>query len=49
MCCSEVQRVAARYSVLQRGAACCSEVQRVAVRCSVLQRVAVCAVQGMRE
>jgi len=32
-CCSEVQRVAARCSVLPRGAACCSEWQ--CVRCRV--------------
>ena len=41
VCCSVLQRVAARCSVLQRVAACCSVLLRVAACCSVLHCVAV--------
>jgi len=42
LCCSVLQCVAVRCSVLQCAVVCCSVLQCVAVRCSVLQCVAVC-------
>ena len=35
-CCSALQCIAVRYSVLQRVAACCNVLQCVAVCCSVV-------------
>jgi len=40
LCCSMVQYVTVKSSVLQCGAVCCSVLQCVAVCCSVLQCVA---------
>jgi hypothetical protein len=41
-CCTALQRVALRCSVLRCVAACCTALQRVARRCSVLHCVAAC-------